>query len=48
MSFEKILLCRSFTDSPIDIHKSSLELSHLFGPQAWIQVLLKTITFIEK
>ena len=31
MSFEKIILCKGFTDSQIDKHKSSLELSHLFG-----------------
>ena len=31
MGFEKIILCRGFTNSPIDIHKSSLELSRLFG-----------------
>ena len=30
MSFEKIFLCRGFTNSPIDIHDFSLELSHLF------------------
>ena len=29
--FWKIFLCRGSTNSPIDIHKSSLELSHLFG-----------------
>ena len=29
MSFEKMILCRGFTNSPIDIHESSLELSHL-------------------
>ena len=29
-SFEKMILCRGSTNSPIDIHKSSLELSHLF------------------
>ena len=26
-----MILCRSFTNSPIDLHKSSIELSHLFG-----------------
>ena len=30
ISFEKIFLCRGFTNSPIDIHEYSLELSHLF------------------
>ena len=27
----KMILCRGSTNSPIDIHKSSLELSYLFG-----------------
>ena len=31
MSFEKMILCGGFINSPIDIYKSSLELSHLFG-----------------
>ena len=30
MSFEKMILCRGFTNSSIDIHELSLELSHLF------------------
>ena len=30
-SFEKMILYRVSTNSPIDIYKSSLELSHLFG-----------------
>ena len=29
--FWKIFLCKGSTNSPIDIHKSSIELSHLFG-----------------
>ena len=29
--FWKNFLCRGFTNSPIDIHKSNLESSHLFG-----------------
>ena len=29
--FWKIFLCRDFTNSPIGIHKFSLESSHLFG-----------------
>ena len=31
ISFVNIFLCRGFTNSPIDIHEFSLELSHLFG-----------------
>ena len=31
INFENIFLCRGFTNSPINIHESSLELSHLFG-----------------
>ena len=31
MSFEFFFLCRGFTNSLIDMHKSNLELSHLFG-----------------
>ena len=27
MSFKKMILCRGFTNSPIDIHKYSLELN---------------------
>ena len=30
ISFEKIFLCSGFTNSLIDIHEFSLELSHLF------------------
>ena len=47
MSFEKKILCRGFTNSLIDIHESTIELSHLFETTSLIHVLLKTVVFIE-
>ena len=43
------ILCRGFTNSPIDIHKSCLESSHLFGNTSFDSCfnLFKTKIFIE-
>ena len=46
--FEKIFLYRGFTNSPIDIHEFSSELSHYLGPQALIRVLFKTVILFER
>ena len=48
MSFGKIILCWGPIKSPINIHKFNLCILISLGTQAWIRVLLKTITFIWK
>ena len=48
ISFEKIFLCRGFTNSPIDIHKFSLELSHLFGTTNFDSCFVQNQTFCWK
>ena len=45
ISFEKIFLCRGFTNSPIDIHEFSPESSHYLGPQASIRVFVQNQNF---
>ena len=46
--FEKIFLCRGFTNSPIDIHEFSPESSHYLGPQALIRVFVQNQNFCWK
>ena len=46
--FEKIFLCRGFTNSPIDIHEPSLELSHLFGTTSLDSCLIQNYSFYWK
>ena len=49
MSFEKKdFLCRGFTNSPIDIHKSSLELYHLFETTSLVSHLTQNHSFYWK
>ena len=48
MSFENMILCRGFTNSPIDIPKSSLELSHLFGTTSFGSCLTQNHNFYWK
>ena len=48
MSFEKMILCKGFTNSPIDIYKSSLELSHLFGTISLDSCLTQNRIFLLK
>ena len=47
-SFENIILCRGSTNSPIDIHKSSIELSHLFGTTSLDLCLTRNHNFYWK
>ena len=47
-SFEKIFLCRGSTNSPSDMHKSSLELSHLFGTTSLDSCLTQNHSFYWK
>ena len=47
-SFEKMILCRGSTNSPIDIHKSSLELSHLFRATSLDSCLTQNHNFYWK
>ena len=44
----KMILCRGSTNSPIDIHKSSLELSHLFGTTSLDSCLTQNHNFYWK
>ena len=44
----KMILCRGSTNSPIDIHKSSLELSHLFGTTSLDSRLTQNHSFYWK
>ena len=46
--FEKIFLCRGFTNSPIDIHEFSSELSHLFGTTSFDSCLCSKPKFLLK
>ena len=46
--FWKNILCRGFTNSPIDIHKSSLELSHLFETTSLDSCLTQNCSFYWK
>ena len=46
--FWKIFLCRGSTNSPIDIHKFSLELSHLFGTTSLDSCLTQNYSFYWK
>ena len=45
ISFEKIFLCRGFTNSPIDIHEFSLELFHLFGTTSFDSCFVQNQNF---
>ena len=48
MSFEKMILCKGFTNSLIDIHKSSLKSSHLFGTTSLDSCLAQNRSFYWK
>ena len=48
MSFEKMILCRGFTNSPSDIHKFSLKLSHLFETTSLDSCLRKIKTDVNR
>ena len=48
MSFEKIFLCRGFTNFLIDIHESSLESSHLFGTTSFDSCFIQNQNFYWK
>ena len=48
MSFEKMILCKGFTNSLIDIHKSSLKSSNLFGTTSLDSCLTQNCSFYWK
>ena len=48
MSFRKIFLCKGLTNSLIDVRKSSLELSHLFGTTSFDSCLCSKPEFLLK
>ena len=48
MIFEKIFLCWGFTNSPIDIHEFSSELSHLCGTTSFDLCLRSKPKFLLK
>ena len=45
---KRFFLCRGFTNSPIDIHEFSLELSHLFGTASFDSCFCSKPNFLLK